>query len=111
MVSLPLDWNALIILLRRQFADRCYGLTDHATSRCEVRTISIHDIENCVLTGRIIEEQKGVRDPKVLVQGDKRDGTSFYIVVAITPDKPWVITVCDIDENVWEVVEGLIKRR
>ena len=108
---MPLDWDALILLLRWQFANRSYSVTDHADDRCAERSISIADIENCIMTGAILEEQAWGPDPKVLVKGDKEDGGPFYIIVAIAKDKPWVVTVCSIDENVWEVVNGLIRRK
>ena len=108
---MPLDWDVLIVLLRRKFACKDFALTKHANQRCGERDVAIRGIENCIMSGEIIEEQTHGPDPKVLILGDKEDGTSFYIVVAITEDKPVVITVCGIDENVWEIVAGIIRRR
>lgn len=107
---MPLDWDALIILLRLRFAAG-FLLTEHANQRCDLRNISVRDIKNCIMTGKIIEEQVLGIDPKILVKGEKVNGSYFYVVVALTEAKPWVITVCEIDENVWEVAGEFIRRR
>ena len=109
---MPLDWINLMVLLQNRFANPGgFALTNHARQRRSQRNISIEDIINCVFTGTIIEEQAHSEDPKVLIHGLKKDGTAFYIVVALTDYKPVVVTVCTLDEDAWEVIAGIPHRK
>lgn len=107
---MPLDWKNLLILLRPQFVNHEFGITNHARQRQSERDISVRDIISCVITGTILEEQEHGPDPKVLIKGERQNGTPFYIVVALAKEKPVVVTVCNIDENVWEFINGSLRR-
>ena len=109
---MPLEPKSLLVLLRKQFSNlNGFSLTKHAEQRLDERDISYADIINCVFSGSIIEIQDHHRDPKVLIKGCKQDGTQFYIVMALTEEEPFIITVCRLDENVWEAMEDKTIRK
>lgn len=80
------DWSAVEILIRLKVSE--YGLTigKHAKDRMGTRGLRKGDIKNCLLGGKIIEEQRHEWDTKYLFQGTRSDGSLFYTVIAISEE-------------------------
>lgn len=81
----------------------------HALQRMGERKIRDYKVLDCIQNGQYIEEQDHGDDIKVLfqsIEGEK----GFYTVVA-TSTPPLVVSVCLFDEDVWEEVKGIMKRR
>ena len=62
---------------------RAYVMTLHAEEEMDADGLSIYDIENVVLTGKVVERQveRGSRESKYLVRGRPLDGNEPIIVV------------------------------
>ena len=64
-----------------------YVVSIHAADELQDDNLSILDLENIVLTGRIIERQRDrqTREAKVLIQGRTLDGDAAEAVVKVGP--------------------------
>jgi rRNA processing protein Krr1/Pno1 len=64
-----------------------YVVSIHAADELQDDNLSILDLENIVLTGRIIERQRDrhTRETKVVIGGLTREGTAAEAVVKIGP--------------------------
>ena len=64
-----------------------YVVSIHAADELQDDNLSILDLENIILTGRIIERQRDrqTREAKVLIQGRTLDGNAAETVVKIGP--------------------------
>ena len=64
-----------------------YVVSIHAADELQDDNLSILDLENIVLTGRIIERQRDrqTREAKVLIQGRTLEGNAAETVVKIGP--------------------------
>jgi len=73
-----------------------YVVSLHSAEELEDDNLSILDLENIILTGRIVERQKDRQTPetKVLVQGRTLDGREAETVVKLGPTGAlYIITV------------------
>ncbi len=72
--------------MRTKVRARQYVMTVHAEEEMDADGLSIFDVENAVLTGRIVERQidrpKGER--KYLIRGRPIEGDDHVVVVAKT---------------------------
>ena len=64
-----------------------YVVSIHAADELQDDNLSILDLENIVLTGRITERQRDrqTRETKVLIQGVTLDGSTAETVVKVGP--------------------------
>ena len=64
-----------------------YVVSIHAADELQDDNLSILDLENIVLTGRIIERQRDrrTRETKVLIRGATLDGSAAQTVVKVGP--------------------------
>lgn len=106
-----LDWDAVSLLLRLGVSEAGFRIGKHAAERMSLRNVRSIDLKNCLLCGRIIEEQNHGWDIKYLIQGARADGTIFYAVVALSENGPYVVTVCEPKEDAWAIVEGQMRRK
>jgi len=62
-----------------------YVVSLHAAEELEDENLTILDLENILLTGRIVERQRDrkTREVKVVIQGDALDGREAEAVVKI----------------------------
>jgi hypothetical protein len=65
----------------------------------------------CILYGKVIEIQTNFEDIHVLFQEATDKNPEIYVVVAASYPYPVVVTVCKTDSEVWEEINGLLKRR
>ena len=73
-----------------------YVVSIHAAEELEDDNLSILDLENIILTGRIVERQKDrhTRETKVVVRGQTLDGRESDAVAKIGPTGTlYIITV------------------
>lgn len=69
--------------MREKIRLRRYMMTIHADEEMDADGLTIFDIENAVLTGKIVEKQKDseTKEAKFLVRGEKVDGSKNLIAV------------------------------
>lgn len=69
--------------MREKIRLRQYVLTIHADEEMDNDALTIYDVENAILTGKIIESQKDrqTEESKFFVRGEKVDGSEFLIAV------------------------------
>jgi len=74
-----------ILRIRNLIRSLNYVVSLHAAEELEDETLTILDLENILLTGRIVERQRDrkTREVKVVVRGDTLDGREAEAVVKI----------------------------
>nr|WP_286673023.1 DUF4258 domain-containing protein [Anaeromonas frigoriresistens] len=82
----------------------------HAIERMCQRGIEVEDVENSASIGNPIEKQYHGKDVKFLFQEPRSERPQYYSVVALAIP-PLVISVCQFKEDVWEMVDGIMKRK
>ena len=73
-----------------------YVVSLHVAEELEDDKLTILDLENIILTGRIVERQRDrqTRETKVLIRGRSRDGREAEVVVKLGPTGAlYIITV------------------
>ena len=73
-----------------------YVVSLHAAEELEDDNLTILDLENIILTGRIVEQQRDrqTRETKVLIRGRSLDGREAEVVVKVGPTGAlYIITV------------------
>jgi hypothetical protein len=83
----------------------------HALDRMIEREIEDKKVIECILYGKVIEIQTNFEDIHVLFQEATDKNPEIYVVVAASYPYPVVVTVCKTDSEVWEEINGLLKRR
>ncbi len=70
--------------MRAKVRDRRYVMTVHAEEEMDADGLSIFDVENAVLTGRIVERQvdRAGRERKYVIRGRPLEGDDAVVVVA-----------------------------
>jgi hypothetical protein len=70
--------------MRAKVRDRRYVMTVHAEEEMDADGLSIFDVENAVLTGRIVERQvdRTERERKYVIRGLPLEGDDGVVVVA-----------------------------
>lgn len=82
----------------------------HAIERMCQRGIEVEDVESSAALGNPIEKQYHGKDIKFLFQEPMSQNPQYYSVVALAVP-PLVISVCHFKEDVWEMVDGIMKRK
>ncbi|MGO1370890.1 MAG: DUF4258 domain-containing protein [Senegalia sp. (in: firmicutes)] len=82
----------------------------HAIERMCQRGIEVEDVEGSTALGDPIEKQYHGKDIKFLFQQPKSENPRYYAVVALAIP-PLVISVCHFKEDVWEMVDGIMRRK
>lgn len=100
-------------IIRKNVEEGNYEITDHAFQRMNERKMDIEDVETCIVKGQTIEFQQdiGTQDIKVLFQEYTDDNPGFYAVVKYSYDMPLIITVCRRDNEVWDCIDNILRRR
>lgn len=85
-----------IRLIRQLIRARRYVVSLHAVDELEDDDLSVLDLENIVLTGKIVQRQRdrGTREVKVVIRGRALSGTPCCTVAKIGPTgRAIIITV------------------
>jgi hypothetical protein len=85
-----------IRLIRQLIRARRYVVSVHAADELEDDELSVLDLENIVLTGRIVQRQRdrGTREVKVVIRGRALSGMPCCTVTKIGPTgRAIIITV------------------
>jgi len=86
--------------------------SQHALERMLEREIADIQVVDCILRGKIIEIQNFIgQDIKILFQEATAKAPELYVVVAASFPNPVVATVCKFEKEVWEYINGVMKRR
>jgi hypothetical protein len=88
--------------MRNLIRMRHYVMTLHANEEMDSDSLSIYDIEHCVLTGSIIEKQKELKtaERKYLIKGYSISKSEIIVVAKISiTNKLVIITVFKLKDN------------
>ncbi|KKM13032.1 hypothetical protein SY88_00220 [Clostridiales bacterium PH28_bin88] len=97
--------------LQKQVGEKKYLVSRHANQRMRERDLLIQYVLQAIAEGHVLETQTKKGDKKLLLEGRDDKGIPFYVVVALSEPLPIIVTVCRFDEEVWQDVEGVKKRR
>jgi len=77
-------FDRVLTRFRELVRTRCYVMTLHAEEEMDADELSLFDVENTILTGRIEERQKDRArgEWKYLVRGSRLDGDESVVVAA-----------------------------
>ncbi len=77
-------FERVITTMRERIRTRRYVMTVHAEEEMDADGLSVYDIENAILTGRITGRQtdKSIGDRRYLIRGRPLEGEGAVIVVA-----------------------------
>jgi hypothetical protein len=84
----------------------------HAAIRMRQRSIFVHEVEEALIDGKIIEDYSRTQPlPSYLILGHTRSGRPIHVVVGIDLEDEmiWAITVYEPSRLEWN--EGLIERK
>lgn len=88
------------------------SISEHAYDRMRTRCIDTESMRKCIKYGKVIEEQRFPgEDLKVLFQEPTSNQPAFYVVLAMAHPFPEVVTVARFDDEDWEYVAGIMKRK
>lgn len=98
--------------IRKRVSENCYDVSKHAHERMAERQIDIEEVIECILQGQTIEFQldKETNDIKVMFQEATSENPEIYVIV-VALDTPLIVTACRTIDEVWECVDGVLKRR
>lgn len=85
-----------LTIFREKIRLRHYLVSIHADEEMKDDELSIYDVENCILTGIIVERQKteSIGEWKYVIRGHSFEGDVVYVVVKSKPiGKILIITV------------------
>lgn len=79
--------------MRNKIRNREYIMTIHGEEEMDNDSLSIYDIEHCILTGKILERQKdkATAELKYRVNGKSLSGSEVEIVAKLSPTGKLVI--------------------
>ena len=79
--------------MRERLRAHQYVMTLHAEEEMNDDDLSIFDIENCILTGRVVERQKDhdTSEWKYLIQGRTLADAEIVVVAKLSLTGKWVI--------------------
>ena len=89
-------FKRVLALIKERMREGRYVMTLHAEEEMDSDNLEIFDIENAVLTGRIIERQRDriTGEWKYLLRGQTLSETSVIIVLKLSPTgKAAILTV------------------
>jgi len=83
----------ILKILRDKIRTRQYVMTLHAEEEMDNDSLTIFDVEHCILTGKIIERQKdkATGEPKYRVRGQVLSGTKIEVIAKLSPTGKLVI--------------------
>ena len=86
-------FNRVLALIKERMWEGRYVMTLHAEEEMDSDNLEIFDVENAVLTGRIIERQRDriTREWKYLLRGQTLSETSVIVVLKLSPTGKAVI--------------------
>lgn len=87
------------------------SFTHHSMEKMRIRAITVDEVYDCVMYGTVIEHQDHGRDIKILYQQPINQDVEHYVVVANDSPYPQVITVCLTLREVWDEVNGTLRRK
>ena len=86
--------------------------TLHALERMDERRVEADAVVDAIASGHEIEVQPATdMDPDIRVLFQEADGVSFYVVTICRNMTCLVLSVCLTEEESWEVVQGVLRRR
>jgi len=86
--------------------------TQHAVERMDERQVEADAVVCAIASGREIEVQPATdADPDIRVLFQEAGGISFYVVTICRNMTCLVVSVCLTQEESWEVVQGVLRRR
>jgi uncharacterized DUF497 family protein len=76
-------FQRFLTLFREKIRLRQYLVSIHADEEMKDDDLSVYDVENCILTGAIVERQKSEisGEWKYIIQGHSFDGNVVFVVV------------------------------
>jgi len=79
--------------MRDKIRSREYIMTIHGDEEMNEDSLSIYDVEHCILTGKILERQrdKVTAEWKYCINGESLSGSEFEIVAKLSPTGKLVI--------------------
>jgi len=79
--------------MRNKIRNREYIMTIHGEEEMDNDSLSIYDIEHCILTGKILERQKdkATAELKYRVNGKSLSGSEVEVVAKLSPTGKLVI--------------------
>lgn len=83
----------ILKILRDKIRTRQYVMTLHAEEEMDNDSLTIFDVEHCILIGKIIERQKdkATGEPKYRVHGQALSGTKIEVITKLSPTGKLVI--------------------
>lgn len=97
--------------IRRYAYKSKLAFTDHSMEKMRIRAITEDEVYSCVMYGSVIDYQYHGRDIKILYQQPICNNIEHYVVVANDSPYPQVITVCLTLQEVWDEVNGTLRRK
>ena len=86
--------------------------TLHALERMDERRVEADAVVDAIASGHEIEVQPATdMDPDIRVLFQEAGGVSFYVVTICRNMTCLVLSVCLTEEESWEVVQGVLRRR
>lgn len=100
------NYSIAIQMVRASAKSGTLEYSNHARQRMVERTIEDIQVEDCISKGEVIEVQNH-ENIKILFHSSKNP---IYVVVS-SEIPSVVITVCKSDNEVWQEINGIKKRR
>ncbi len=99
-------------LIRKLAAQGNLHITMHAYERMDERQILLDEVVDAICHGTEIEVQPPeAENPDIRVLFQEVDGHNFYVVTLCRNMKCWVLSVCITEDEAWDVVKGILRRR
>jgi hypothetical protein len=94
--------------IHTKITQREYSFSDHSVKRMIKRNVTRQEVENAILTGKIIEEYPDDKySPSCLIYGKTENGRALHVQVSLPP-LVVIITVYEPDPEEW--VDCTIRR-
>lgn len=85
--------DRIIKVMREKIRSREYIMSIHGNEEMDEDSLSIYDVERCILTGKIIERQKekATAEWKYRITGQSLTGVEVEVVAKLSPTGKLVI--------------------
>lgn len=96
--------------IKKLIKKKNYLFSEHADEERTKDKLSVEEIEEAILSGKVIEEM--VDDPRGesrLISGKSKNGKLIHVVIGLRFGKPVIVTNYLPSEEVW--VSGIIRKR
>lgn len=101
-----MDFNRIKTFIRK----RDYLFSEHADQERTKDQLSVEEIEQAILSGKVIEERlDDIRGESRLIAGKTNEEKLVHIVIGLRFKKPLIITVYIPSEQEW--IRGKIRKR